>query len=185
MNNNTLSNNVSNNSQIANSSRRKRYMPGDWVCASCSMDNFAARTNCLQCGSGSQQALERPADRPGDWKCEAPTCMYHNYASRCLFGNQGRTATAARCPAANPVPRWCSRPRRAGTAQTSSASSRTSTSGSGASSAAATSQTTPSSSLCSMSRARSPPPAHSTTCTPPGASFQGMCTTCGNDPHSL
>ncbi|KAJ3334200.1 hypothetical protein HDU76_006572 [Blyttiomyces sp. JEL0837] len=72
-----------------------KVLPGDWACTSCSLNNFASRSRCWQCGtlSPAQAASgplvippggprSRPTDRPGDWNCSNSTCRYHNYASR-------------------------------------------------------------------------------------------------------
>lgn len=60
---------------------KAKYLPGDWICPSCDMNNFASRSHCLQCGAPGVDAV-RPADRPGDWSCPRQNCKYHNFASR-------------------------------------------------------------------------------------------------------
>ena len=59
----------------------KKLLPGDWICMTCEMNNFASRSHCLQCGAPGADA-PRPADRPGDWSCPRSDCRYHNFASR-------------------------------------------------------------------------------------------------------
>ncbi|KAJ3092942.1 hypothetical protein HK102_000036 [Quaeritorhiza haematococci] len=94
-----------------------KVLPGDWLCPTCGVNNFASRTRCLQCGTGnpSPPALSphqhlhpegptprtRPTDRPGDWNCPNSACRYHNYASRAECYRCGSKRANSMDPAAS------------------------------------------------------------------------------------
>jgi hypothetical protein len=58
-----------------------KLLPGDWICPSCHLNNFAARVKCISCGASHEGAL-RPVDRVGDWACPNDGCRFHNFANR-------------------------------------------------------------------------------------------------------
>ena len=58
-----------------------KILPGDWICNQCQLNNFAARSKCINCGASHAGAL-RPIDRIGDWTCPNDTCRFHNFANR-------------------------------------------------------------------------------------------------------
>ncbi|KAJ1570063.1 hypothetical protein HK096_003423 [Nowakowskiella sp. JEL0078] len=99
-------------STLNKSSTNAKFLPGDWVCSHCGVNNFAARTRCVQCGAPdshssnrdtTNNSRSRPTDRPGDWGCPNEACRYHNYASRqeCHRCGARRISSA---PVQNPPP---------------------------------------------------------------------------------
>ncbi|CAG8560829.1 3734_t:CDS:1, partial [Racocetra persica] len=50
--------------------------PGDWICKSCGVNNFAYRTECFECG----EKVQNREVAPGDWIC--PKCEFYNFQSR-------------------------------------------------------------------------------------------------------
>ncbi|CAG8578698.1 4820_t:CDS:2 [Dentiscutata erythropus] len=56
--------------------RIQRQRPGDWICKSCGINNFAYRTECFECG----EKVQNREVAPGDWIC--PKCEFYNFQSR-------------------------------------------------------------------------------------------------------
>lgn len=71
----------SSNSGNSGGGLSNKLLPGDWICPSCHLNNFAARVKCIQCGASHEGAL-RPVDRVGDWACPNDSCRFHNFANR-------------------------------------------------------------------------------------------------------
>ncbi|XAR51192.1 hypothetical protein NMG60_11005748 [Bertholletia excelsa] len=62
---------------------------GDWICGSCTHQNFKRRESCMRCGNpkfgGGNSVCSygiSSAGLPGDWYCNVINCAAHNYASR-------------------------------------------------------------------------------------------------------
>ncbi|KAI8376277.1 uncharacterized protein BYT42DRAFT_638460 [Radiomyces spectabilis] len=67
---------------------------GDWDCPSCSVSNFAKRTECFKCGTGRPEGaggFGGGQSRPGEWIC--PDCGINNFSRR---------TTCFKCDAARP-----------------------------------------------------------------------------------
>ncbi|KAJ3195234.1 hypothetical protein HK101_000763 [Irineochytrium annulatum] len=83
---------VSSPQNVTKTGVSNKILPGDWLCRQCSLNNFASRTRCMQCGGPQAPGASvphmptapksRPTDRPGDWHCPNENCRYHNYSSR-------------------------------------------------------------------------------------------------------
>jgi hypothetical protein len=58
-----------------------KILPGDWICNTCQLNNFAVRVKCINCGASHAGAV-RPIDRAGDWTCPNDSCRFHNFANR-------------------------------------------------------------------------------------------------------
>ncbi|CAG8581552.1 hypothetical protein C2G38_2081157 [Gigaspora rosea] len=67
---------VSPSGSSENYPRIQRQRPGDWICKSCGINNFAYRTECFECG----EKVQNREVAPGDWIC--PKCEFYNFQSR-------------------------------------------------------------------------------------------------------
>ncbi|CAG8557200.1 12203_t:CDS:1 [Dentiscutata heterogama] len=67
---------VSPSGSAENYPRIQRQRPGDWICKSCGINNFAYRTECFECG----EKVQNREVAPGDWIC--PKCEFYNFQSR-------------------------------------------------------------------------------------------------------